>query len=285
MMLAVMDIQADSTPRPQPVRSGPPVVELVSIGRELLRGKIADTNAQRVSRALTQRGAVVRRIVVVDDTSAAISAAVRDALDRDPRLVVTTGGLGPAEDDRTIEGLCKALSLPATRDHATREGVEAAYRRLREQRVVAGSGMTAAREKLCSIPLGGTSVANPLGVAPGVWVRLAGGTIVLSLPGMPEEMLAVLEAALPQMKIGIEGHVAYREVEAPTADEAALAPLIDRLKGEFPDVWIQTRPAGSRKTGRRVVIRFEATGPSSEAAEGVVDECVKRVLDLAGGSL
>jgi hypothetical protein len=90
-------------------------------------------------------------------------------------------------------------------------------------------------------------------------------------------------AALPQMKIGVEARVAFREVEAPTADEAELAPLIDRLKSEFPDVWIQTRPAGSRRTGRKVVIRFEATSPSSEAAEGLVDDCVKRVLDIAGG--
>jgi nicotinamide-nucleotide amidase len=259
-------------------------VELLSVGRELLRGKIADGNAQRVARAVTQRGAMIRRITVVDDTAASIGMALREALGRDPHLVVTTGGLGPAEDDRTLEGVSRALELPMAFSHPTKALVESAYHRLKEKKIVSADGLTAQREKLCMIPLGGTPVPNPHGVSPGVIVRMAGGAIVLCLPGMPEEMEAVLEAALPLLKIDFAGEVALREIEAPTSDESELAPLLDRLAREFPGVWISSRPAGSRRTGGRIVIRVEATGASREKADASVDGCVKRLLALASGS-
>ena len=129
-------------------------VEVISVGREMLRGKIPDGNAQRVARLVTQRGAMIRRITVVDDTAVSISTALRESLERDPHLVVTTGGLGPAEDDRTLEGVSAALSRPLAFDHAAKSMVEAAYRRLKGKGVVRAGGLTAAREKLCLIPVG-----------------------------------------------------------------------------------------------------------------------------------
>ena len=125
-----------------------------------------------------------------------------------------------------------------------------------------------------------------LQLPPRVWISLPGpgGAIILCLPGMPEEMQAVLEAALPLLKIDFEGEVALREIEAPTADESELTPLLDRLAREFPAVWINSRPSGSRKTGGRIVIRVEATGATREKADSSVDACVKRLLALAAGS-
>ncbi len=58
---------AQPAPKVRPQRGGPVRVELISIGRELLRGRIADGNAQKVSRFFTQKGAIIRRITVVDD--------------------------------------------------------------------------------------------------------------------------------------------------------------------------------------------------------------------------
>ena len=271
-------------PKVRPKRTGPVRVELISVGRELLRGKIADGNAQRVARHLTQKGVLIRRITVVDDTTPSIASALREALGRNPHLVVTTGGLGPAEDDHTLEGVAEALELPLTLSRPTKVMVEEAYQRLQAERIVSDGGLTLTREKLCKIPVGSTPVPNPLGVSPGIFVRLPGGAIVLCLPGMPEEMQSVLEAALPMMNVGFEGEVALREIEAPTSDESELAPLIDRLAHEFPGVWINSRPAGSRKTGGRIVIRVEATGETRDDATATVDGCVKRLLALAAGS-
>ncbi len=275
----------EPTPKARPQRGGPVRIELISIGRELLRGRIADGNAQKLSRFFTRKGAMIRRITIVDDKVHSIAAALLEALQRDPHLVVTTGGLGPAEDDRTIEGVARALSRPLTLDHSTKVMVEAAYHRLRDGKVVASDGLTAPREKLCMIPVGSTPVENQLGVSPGVLSRLPGGADVLCLPGLPQEMQAVLDAALPSLKIApLEGQVSHREIEAPTADESELRPLLDRLVREFPGIWINSRPAGARRTGAHIVISVEATGESREEADLAVDGCVKRLLALATGT-
>ena len=255
------------------------------MGRELLRGRIVDSNARNLARQLTQRGAVVRRITVVDDDEQSISSAVREALERDPHLVVTTGGLGPAEEDRTLAGMGDALALPLALDHQAKLLVEGAYQRLRQRKFVTDGGMTAIREKICTIPVGAEAVVNPVGISPGIICRLAGGAAVLCLPGMPDEMQAVLEEALPLLKIvPSKGQVAQREIESPTADESALAPLLDRLAAEFPEVWIHSRPAGSRKSGARIVIRVETSGPTQREADTAIDEVVKRLLALATAS-
>jgi molybdenum cofactor synthesis domain-containing protein len=260
-------------------------VEVISVGRELLRGRIPDGNAQKIARYLSEKGALIRRITVVDDNTRAVASALREALERGPHLVVTTGGLGPADDDRTLEGVSDALSRPLRIDASTTAMVEAAYQRLHDNKVVDAEGLTAVREKLCRIPIGATPVENPLGVSPGVICRMPGAADVLSLPGMPGEMLSVLETALPLLKISpLEGQLARREIEAPTGDESAIAPLLDRLVGEFPGIWINSRPAGSRKTGGRILISVEATGESREEAEAAVDGCVKRLVDLVSGN-
>ena len=239
-------------PKVRPHRTGPARVELISIGRELLRGRIADANAQNLARQLTQRGAVIRRIAVIDDHIGAISATLREALVRNPNLVITTGGLGPAEEDRTLAGVGDALSLPLSLDQSAKALVETAYQRQRKQKFVTGGGLNAAREKICTLPIGATPVTNPVGISPGVICRLPGGAVVLCLPGMPDEAQAVFDAALPLLRIAeLNRQVAQREIEAPTADESALAPLLDRLAGEFPAVWINSRPGGSRKSGSK----------------------------------
>jgi molybdopterin-biosynthesis enzyme MoeA-like protein len=168
-------------------------------------------------------------------------------------------------------------------DQRAKHLVEESYRRMAEKGVVGRSGLTAARDKLCAVPLGAVPVPNRFGVSPGLLLKLAGGALVLALPGMPDEMQAVLEEALPLMRVDFERAVAEREIESPTSDESTLTPLLDRLAHEFPGVWIQSRPAGSRRTGRRIVIRLEASGASRQEADSTVDSCVKRLLALAAG--
>src|SRR6185295_13914364 len=114
-------------PRVQPARSGTVLVELICVGQELLDGRIANTGAQTVARSLTGRGAFVRRITVVEDAASTIAAALRETLSRNPNLVVTTGGLGPAEDDHTLEGVAAALALPLSLHHDAKALVETTY--------------------------------------------------------------------------------------------------------------------------------------------------------------
>jgi molybdenum cofactor synthesis domain-containing protein len=274
-------------PRPVPERATRPRVEIVSVGRELLRGRIADLNAQHLAGFFSSRGAIVSRITVVDDNARAISGVLREALDRAPHLVVTSGGLGPAEEDRTLDAVADALGRPRSANRPAKDMVDAAYARLhggKRNKKSATTGRTAARERLYSLPVGTDPIANPIGVSPGVMCRLPGGTTLVCLPGMPDEMRAVLEEAAAELRLVGPRGLAHREIESPTSDEAALTPLLDRLIGEFPDVWINSRPAGSRNTGARIVISIEAAGSDEAEANAAVDGVVKRLLALAAGS-
>ncbi len=278
---------SSSPPRPKP--SLDPVerlfVEIVSIGRELLRGRAPDINVHEVAAYLCQRGALVRRITTVDDEERAIAGAVTDALNRGTRLVVTIGGLGPMADDRTLFGVSDAMKLPLAFHAHAKEMVEAAYRRLHQQGLVSRDGLTAAREKMCSIPIGSEPVPNSAGAAPGVIARLPGGAGVLCLPGVPAEMRAVLDAAMPLLKdLAPKGVVARREVETPTADESSLRPLLDRFMREYPAIWVKTHAPGFGAQNARIRVTLEASAADKSQAESLVEEALHRLIALASGA-
>jgi molybdenum cofactor synthesis domain-containing protein len=272
-------------PRVRPERDVASRVELITIGRELLRGTISDENARALAHEVSRRGGILRRITTVDDEEASIAAALREALDRNPHLVVTAGGLGPGEHDRTLGAVSDVLGLPLVLHTGAQELVEGAYRRLAERGLAAPAGLTAAREKVCTLPVGAEALTNALGVAPGVLCRLSGGAAVLCLPGRPDEARTVFVEGLGALgPLGWRRQVAQRSIEAPTADESALVPLLDRLALEFPGVWIDSQPGEPRGRDPRVMINLEATGADRQEAEAAVDGAVRRLLALAAGS-
>lgn len=272
-------------PRVQPQRSGPFHAELVVTGRELLRGQVAEDSARSIAERISSRGGLVHRITVVDDNVRAIAAVVREALDRNPNLVVTCGGLGPAPDDVTLQGVGEALGLPLTMNAAARSLVEAAYQRMAAAREVRSAGLNLVREKMCRIPVGGTPLLNETGLPPGVVCRLAGGAAVVCLPGTPGEAARVFEEALPELReILPRSHTARREVEAPSPDESALRDLLVRLTEEYPGIWVSSRPVRPDRGKPVLLVTLEATAPSEEAANGEADAALRRLLALASGS-
>lgn len=277
---------ARPAPRVQTPRGGPVHAEIVAVGRDLLRGRVRDTNAMMVATDLTRRGAVVHRITFVDDRDRAITESITEAFARGAGLVVTTGGLGPTSDDRTLGAVADALGVPLELHPHAREMVESALTRLRSSGQVVHGRITKAREKMCAIPIGSEPLENKIGISPGVLATLAGGATVVCLPGVPAEAEAVW-ADVPERIRGIEKPQAHaaREVEAPTADDSVLQPLLERLRGEHPAVWITTQSPGfarARKSRRGSIIALEASAPSQREAELLVDAAVQRLLGLAG---
>ena len=272
-------------PKVRPERTGPLHVEIVVVGRELLRGRRPDGNAGAIAVALASRGGLVHRITIVDDNERAIRSAVLEALERQPNLVVTTGGLGPAPDDRTLAAVAEALGLPLALSAPAQAMVEEAYQRLHRSKLVSSSGMNLSRQKMCRIPVGAIPVPNPRGIAPGVVCRLTGGAAVICLPGHPSEMRVVLDRALDELgEAPRKLEIAYREVEAPTTDESALLPLLERLAEEYRNVWISSRTVGPSRQGQRVVVTLEAMAPTAEEAQAALEAVMRRLLALASGS-
>lgn len=263
-------------------RTGPLHAEIIVVGRELLRGRFADSHGAWLAGELSRRGALVHRITIVDDLERSIANAIGEAIARGVHLVVTTGGLGPAADDRTLAGVAEAIHLPLTVNPPAREMVEAAYRRMKHEGSASSEAMNAVREKLCLLCVGAEAIENPKGIAPGMRVRLTGGGAVVCLPGTPEELRAVFENALDGIKdLFPTGASATREIETPTRDESSLRPVLDRVRAEHPFVWIQTRPG--RRRGAPVIVSLEAFAATAREAESQVDGALRRLLALAGG--
>jgi molybdopterin-biosynthesis enzyme MoeA-like protein len=131
--------------------------------------------------------------------------------------------------------------------------------------------------------VGGEPIPNVAGIAPGVLIRLAGGAAVLCLPGEPDEMRSVLEAATSLLReLSPKRHRAVLEVEAPTADESSLEPLIRKLSKEYPMVWVKSYARGFKKN-EKILLSIEASAASKEAADSAVEGAFQRLLALAAG--
>ena len=280
------DRESSGRPAPKfhPARGGKLHAELIVVGSDLLRGDVGDSSAQIVAGRLTRRGAEVRKITVIADDVATIATALRESLERGPHILVTIGGLGPAADDRTVNGVAEALNLPLVPHSRAAEMVDRAYARLEDQRRASHGGINAVREKMTRLPVGCTVLDNEAGIAPGMLCRLPGTTAVVSLPGTPREARSVFEHALPHLKgFGPGRIVARREIETPMADESALVPLILRLAEEYPDARLSTRPVGSPKKGFRLLASIEVPGDTIQEAESQIGQVVHRLLALAAG--
>ncbi len=269
-------------PKPRLERDSPVRAEIIAVGRELLRGRLADRNGPELARLLSERGARIARLSVVDDSERAVAEAVRESLERGVHLVVTAGGLGPSADDRTLAGIAAALERPLTLSPRARAHVEAAYRRLERQGLEVEAGLlNPGRQKMCQLPIGSEAIENPVGVAPGALLRLPGGAAVLALPGSPEECRAVFEQALPKLKeLLAYTVVARREVETPSEDESAVQPVLGKLREEFPRVGVQSYPPDTRAGQRRVKVTLEARGRSVKEAELAVEAALRRLVEL-----
>ena len=217
---------------------------ILAIGREILRGRVQDTNSWTLARRLTALGHKVIRITSCDDDIPAIVREIRRATEDGAALVVTTGGLGPTDDDLTLQALAEATDCPLVLHPEARSLVAARYAALAGTGAVADDRMTAPREKMAWLPQGATPLANPVGAAPGVWLETARMNYV-ALPGVPAEMRAIWEqAVLPILAARVPGTVyAERHIVTRARDESVVAPVIRRLGLELPEVYLKSHPA------------------------------------------
>jgi nicotinamide-nucleotide amidase len=161
-------------------------------GQELLLGLIADGNTRFLAHELDALGIELRRVSIVGDGEDEIVAGLRELAGHD--LVITSGGLGPTHDDRTVAAVAEAAGVDLELDEqllATIAGITAGYARRR------GTDPALNRDgdrKQALVPRGAT-VIPPAGTAPGILLASGAGH-VLVLPGPPGELAAVWRAAL-----------------------------------------------------------------------------------------
>lgn len=160
---------------------------VLSIGTELTRGELVNTNAAWLGERLTGLGFEVVEQSTVDDDEGRIAEALGRLAGR-ARVVVATGGLGPTTDDLTTASVAKALGVPLVRDAAALAQLERRYASY-------GRRMPPSNAKQADFPEGAAIVPNPNGTAPGFAVDLA-GCRAFFLPGVPSEMRSMFAASI-----------------------------------------------------------------------------------------
>jgi len=158
--------------------------EIIAVGSELLLGGRTDSNSLLITDQLGALGIEVRFKSIVGDDRSDIVRALKTAVSR-AKVIIMTGGLGPTVDDCTREAIASAAGRTLAR---RREAFDNLQRRLAQW----GRSPNKGQLRQALIPSGATVVPNPVGSAPGFWLSWRGATVV-SLPGVPSEMAAMME--------------------------------------------------------------------------------------------
>ena len=158
--------------------------EIVAIGSELLLGQIVDTNSAWMAQRLAEIGVNLFYKTIVGDNARRMREIIGRALERSD-VVITSGGIGPTEDDLTREIVAEVTGRELVLDPHLLQQIEERFRKR-------GFIMTKNNEKQAYIPAGSIPVENPNGTAPSFIVEEPHG-VIISLPGVPFEMKWLFE--------------------------------------------------------------------------------------------
>ena len=255
-------------------------MEIICAGNELLIGKTLNTNAQWLSKRATDVGIAVKRVTVVADEVEEIASAVREALQRKPQFIITTGGLGPTFDDKTLEGIAKALNRKLEVNSKALQMVKEKYEAYAREERIEKVELTQARVKMATIPEKTEPVPNPLGTAPGIRADLD-ETILMALPGVPSEMEAIFEETIaPLLKQASGGNVFHeKSIYADNIMESTLAPLIDKVMHDNPGVYVKSHPRGEENKPH-MEIHFSIRAKDREEPEEKLQKAIIQLSSL-----
>jgi nicotinamide-nucleotide amidase len=244
------------------------IAEIIAVGSEMLTPFRTDTNSLLLTAGLNDLGVAVAFKTVIGDNREHLTSAVRIALSR-ADIVITSGGLGPTEDDLTRNCVADALSLELHKDPDT---MAALYKRFAERRIP----MPANNEKQAEIIDGAELLANRNGSAPGQWLDTtwAGSDgqphrkIVILLPGPPKELKPLFEElCIPRLAASLPPRfLAKRVLRMALIPESTVDARTAPIYKKFTDVET-TILAGSGE----IQLHFVCVKPTREAAEARVN--------------
>ncbi len=259
------------------VNQGTPRVrraEIVAVGSEMLTPTKTDTNSLFITGALNEIGIDVAAKAIVGDRIEDVMAIVRQALTR-VDLVVVTGGLGPTDDDVTRDAVARVLERPLVEDPAIVEKIRARFQRR-------GWQMPEINRRQAMVPVGGVSIDNPNGSAPGLWIE-SHAKIVLLLPGPPRELQPMLKTVIAERLAPLTGGMAlYRRAIGITgrseshADEA-LAPAYARWQ-----TWPSPVTATILAVLGQIELHLSVVSATPEEARMTLARAVAEVIEVMG---
>jgi molybdenum cofactor synthesis domain-containing protein len=256
-------------------------IEIICIGNELLIGKIKDTNAHYLSKQATQLGANIKRITVIQDTIQEIDSIINEAIARKPQFIITTGGLGPTFDDKTLQGIAKALNRKTEVNLKALTVVKQKCMEYAKKRgLPTNIELTPRSVKMATLPQKTAPINNPIGTAPGVQIDLQ-ETTLFALPGVPAEMEAIFnETVAPMIKQAV-GNVEFCEksIFANKIEESRLAPLIDKVMCDVEGVYVKSHPMRT-ENDPRIEVHLTIIESQEKRPAEKLDKATKQLAEL-----
>jgi nicotinamide-nucleotide amidase len=244
--------------------------EIIAVGSELLTPERTDTNSLWLTARLNEAGVQVMLKTIVGDDEARLEETIRDAVKRS-KIVITTGGLGPTEDDVTRQVSGRAIE----RELVYHDEIEL---RLRERFRQWGREMPEINKRQAWVIEGAEVLPNPNGSAVGMMVGLDGKLLVV-LPGPPRENQPMYRdhVAAKVRQMAGEVYVKRRIIRVSGMGESAVDEIIAPIYKAYPDV--QTSVLFTKS---EIEIHLSAASATDEEAESVLSEVSGKVADALG---
>jgi nicotinamide-nucleotide amidase len=246
--------------------------EIIAIGSELLLGQLVDTNSSYIAKRLAENGIELVQTTTVGDDLQRMKEVIREATERS-QIVITTGGIGPTEDDLTREAIAEVFHRPLTFQPQLMEQIEALFKKR-------GFRMAESNRKQAYIPEGSIPIKNPKGTAPGFILEYSNGSII-SIPGVPMEMEYLMEnTVIPYLRkrFDIKRQVIqYKVLRACGLGESAIGQQIKDLMKES-----RNPSVGTLASIGDIRVRITAKADSPEEASNLIGKMEKEIRNRLG---
>lgn len=251
------------------------VVELISVGTELLLGNIVNTHAAYLSKRCAALGLSLYNQTVVGDNELRLSTAIQTALGRSD-IVILTGGLGPTKDDLTKEVTAKVLGRKLICDKKTKERIASYFEGREDMKVVTENNW-----KQADVIEGAEILDNHNGTAPGFIINTENNKHIILMPGPPNEMHPMFETKVMPFLQTLTDGVLYSEMVkvCGIGESKAETMILDLIEN-------QTNPtiAPYAKTAE-VHFRVTASGNTVEEAKNLVIPVVEELKQRFGNAV
>ena len=245
------------------------VAEIISVGTELLLGEIVDTNATFLSTRLRDLGIAVYRKSTVGDNLERLTETIKNALSRSD-IAILGGGLGPTDDDMTREAIAAYVGEEPYVD-------EQLFKELKEKFAARKRPMPPSNAKQAWLIKSAVTLPNPIGTAPGWFVKTNDKKIIITLPGPPHEMTRMwIEEVEPKLPVSSKC-LYHKIIRTIGLGESFLTEKIAKYTNlAVPGVGTYCRDSG-------VDIRVAAVGDTIEEAEKIVTPVVEDICSILSG--
>ncbi|GAB6136953.1 competence/damage-inducible protein A [Halanaerobaculum tunisiense] len=245
--------------------------EIITIGTELLLGQIVDTNSQWLAERLAEIGIDLYYKATVGDNKERLLETISQGLERSD-LLITTGGLGPTQDDITREAIADSLGLALVKSEAALDQVKSYF-------TAANKDMSTNNLRQAYLPQGAKILPNNQGTAPGILVEKE-GKIVVALPGVPLEMKAMMkQEVIPYLQ---ENHLDQEEIYSKVIKTCGIGE--STLEEKIADILReQTNPTIAPLASQgEVKLRLTAKADSKQQAQELIKQEEKDLAERIG---